>query len=95
MKDLANQKKELGGDGCSGGSRTVGPQLPLDNADLPAIFWDSMPETAEQHADYAGLQAMAEESTLEERADNFKVWRDMPPMYSQCQSLIIRPGLMA
>ncbi|MEW5307249.1 MAG: hypothetical protein WDW36_009657 [Sanguina aurantia] len=73
MKDLANQKKELGGDGCSGGSRTVGPQLPLDNADLPAIFWDSMPETAEQHADYAGLQAMAEESTLEERAENFKV----------------------
>lgn len=45
----------------------------LDPASLPALFWDEMPERPEEHPDYMGLQALAEECTPEERADNFKV----------------------
>jgi hypothetical protein len=45
----------------------------LDNKDLPALFWDSMPENVEEHPDYVAMQALAEESTPEERAENFKV----------------------
>lgn len=44
-----------------------------ENADLPALFWDAMPENPEEHPDFVAMQALAEESTLEERAENFKV----------------------
>jgi hypothetical protein len=45
----------------------------LDNADLPALFWDSMPEGAQQHPDMMALEALKEECTPEERAETFKV----------------------
>jgi hypothetical protein len=49
-------------------------QQPEDEgAQLPALFWDSMPENAEEHPDYIALKALEEESTPEERAENFKV----------------------
>jgi hypothetical protein len=56
----------------------------LDDIDLPALFWDSIPDGAEEHPDYVALQALAEESTPEERAENFKVLhrRDWGLMYS-------------
>eukprot|EP00775_Hariotina_reticulata_P012859 gene12859-12986_t len=48
-------------------------QRPEDeHANLPALFWDSMPDNAEEHPDYIALKALAEESTPEERAENFK-----------------------
>lgn len=42
-------------------------------ASLPALFWDHMPENPEEHPDFLAMQALAEESSPEERADNFKV----------------------
>ena len=48
-------------------------QQQLDNMDLPALFWDTLPADAEQHPDYAALQALAEEDPPEVRAENFKV----------------------
>ena len=39
---------------------------------LPALFWDTMPDDPESHPDFAALQALEEESTPEERAENFK-----------------------
>lgn len=44
-----------------------------ENAELPALFWDAMPENPEEHPDFIAMQALAEESTPEERAENFKV----------------------
>lgn len=43
------------------------------NAGLPALFWDSIPDNAEDHPDYIALKALDEETTPEERAENFKV----------------------
>lgn len=41
---------------------------------LPALFWDTIPEDAEEHADYAGIQALInDETTPDETAENFKV----------------------
>ncbi|KAI8468871.1 MAG: hypothetical protein J3K34DRAFT_454284 [Monoraphidium minutum] len=44
----------------------------LDPKSLPALFWDEMPDNMEEHPDYLALQAIADECTPEERADNFK-----------------------
>jgi hypothetical protein len=50
------------------------PQLAEDeNASLPALFWDTIPENAQDHPDYVALKAIEEESTPEERAESFKV----------------------
>lgn len=51
------------------------PQQPADDPDagLPALFWDTIPDNAEDHPDYIALKALEEESTPEERAENFKV----------------------
>lgn len=55
-------------------SEDITPSQPVnDNADLPALFWDSMPDNAEEHPDYIAMKALEEESTPEERAENFKV----------------------
>jgi hypothetical protein len=55
-------------------SEDITPSQPADdNADLPALFWDSMPDNPEEHPDYIALKALEEESTPEERAENFKV----------------------
>uniref|UniRef100_A0A383V5T9 Cns1/TTC4 wheel domain-containing protein n=1 Tax=Tetradesmus obliquus TaxID=3088 RepID=A0A383V5T9_TETOB len=54
-------------------SEDITPSQPVnDNADLPALFWDSMPDNAEEHPDYIAMKALEEESTPEERAENFK-----------------------
>lgn len=49
------------------------PRVEDDNAALPALFWDTMPEQYEEQPDYVALKALEEESTPEERAENFKV----------------------
>lgn len=65
------------------------PQDPaaLNNQDLPSLFWDTMPEKPEEHPDYIAMQALAEESTPEERAENFKAGlcgpARVPPVYSR------------
>jgi hypothetical protein len=52
----------------------ITPQLAEDeNASLPALFWDTIPENAQDHPDYVALKAIEEESTPEERAESFKV----------------------
>ena len=53
----------------------ITPQQAADdpNAGLPALFWDTIPDNAEDHPDYIALKALEEESTPEERAENFKV----------------------
>ncbi|KAF5838388.1 hypothetical protein DUNSADRAFT_2924 [Dunaliella salina] len=45
----------------------------LDNMELPAMFWDEMPENAEAHPDYMAMQAMRDECTPEELANTAKV----------------------
>jgi hypothetical protein len=55
----------------SAGAKAAAPDG-LDPASLPALFWDEMPERPEDHPDYAGLQALADECTPEERAETFK-----------------------
>ncbi|KAF8072387.1 ttc4 [Scenedesmus sp. PABB004] len=52
--------------------RRGGGGADANDAALPALFWESMPDNAEEHPDYVALQALAEESTPEERAENFK-----------------------
>lgn len=51
-----------------------GQQGSLRNEDLPAMFWDALPENAEEHPDMAAIQALLAESTPEELAENFRVW---------------------
>ncbi|CAD7703396.1 unnamed protein product [Ostreobium quekettii] len=50
------------------GMRNEGPS----NEELPALFWDETPERPEEHPDYAALEALREESTPEENAENYK-----------------------
>jgi len=45
----------------------------LDNMELPAMFWDEMPENAESHPDYMAMQALRDECTPEELANTAKV----------------------
>jgi hypothetical protein len=55
-------------------SEDITPSQPADdNANLPALFWESMPDNPEDHPDYIALKALEEESTPEERAEKFKV----------------------
>jgi hypothetical protein len=55
-------------------SEDITPSQPADDdANLPALFWENMPDNAEEHPDYIALKALEEESTPEERAENFKV----------------------
>lgn len=54
-------------------SGSGGDDDPCDPMSLPALFWDEMPENVEEHPDYMGLQAIADECTPEERAEGFKV----------------------
>jgi hypothetical protein len=53
-----------------GGSRRDDP---LDPSSLPCLFWDDLPDNPDEHPDYMALQAIAEECTPEERAENYKV----------------------
>eukprot|EP00884_Botryococcus_braunii_P014826 jgi/Botrbrau1/23344/Bobra.0051s0004.1 len=45
----------------------------LRNEDLPAMFWDSLPENGIEHPDMAAIQALLDESSPEELAENFRV----------------------
>jgi hypothetical protein len=53
--------------------------------DLPALFWDSMPENPEEHPDYAAFQAIEEECTPEERAASHKAWGSPRPLPRGCR----------
>jgi len=51
-----------------------GPPKPeLDNMELPAMFWDEMPENASDHPDYMAMEALRAECTPEELANTAKV----------------------
>lgn len=58
------------------------PEVDNSNMDLPALFWDSIPEKAEDHPDYAAFQALEDESTPEERAESLKVPYQIPATIS-------------
>lgn len=62
----------------------ITPQPAEDpNEGLPALFWDTIPDNAEDHPDYIALKALEDESTPEERAENFKV---CPACRPACQA---------
>lgn len=44
----------------------------LDNADMPAVFWDSLVDDND-NPDLLAIKAIQEESTPEERAETLKV----------------------
>jgi hypothetical protein len=50
----------------------------LRNEDLPAMFWDCLPENGTDHPDMAAMQALLEESSPEELAENFRVSPNFP-----------------
>jgi hypothetical protein len=69
------------------------PQLIDDNAGLHPLFWDAIPESAEKDPTWQALEALKEESTPEERADNFKVG-PLPVPHPQRMTAIIHPRRM-
>jgi hypothetical protein len=75
----SNSSSSSGSDdegGSRGGRRSATASPAIDGLNpeaLPALFWDHMPEAPEAHPDYAGLMAIADECTPEERAESFKV----------------------
>ncbi|KAL4450020.1 hypothetical protein ABPG77_010689 [Micractinium sp. CCAP 211/92] len=53
----------------------VAPAAPppgLRNEDLPALFWDELPENDEEHPDAAAIKAIMADTTPEEQAEGFK-----------------------
>jgi hypothetical protein len=54
------------------------PTNDLGNENLPALFWDALPDNPEEHPDYAGLLAVDDESTPDERAHTLKVCYQPP-----------------
>ena len=44
----------------------------LKNEELPALFWDDMPDNAEENPDMAAINAIIDETSPEERAMGFK-----------------------
>ena len=48
-----------------------GRQQPLSNNDLPAAFWDALPD--DENADLQAINALKEESTPDDRAEALKV----------------------
>jgi hypothetical protein len=59
-------------------------QQPDPNAGLHPLFWDSIPDNAEEDPNYIALKALDDETTPEERAENFKV-RAGSCAQQQCQ----------
>ena len=49
----------------------------LRDEDLPAAFWETLPDD-NSNADLAAIRALEAESTPEERAENYKVRRKLP-----------------
>lgn len=68
-----------------------------ENLSLPSVFWDHIPEGAEEHPDYMAMKALEEESTPEERADNFKVLSvscvQLLATQTACQAVRVAPSL--
>jgi hypothetical protein len=58
----------------------------LKSDDIPALFWDEMPDDPD-NPDMAAIQAIIDESTPEERAISFKVY--MFPYYRHTHILAI------
>lgn len=48
------------------------PAPAVRNEDLPALFWDEMPDNAGDHPDMVALKAIDDECTPEDRARSFK-----------------------
>ena len=44
----------------------------MPEGDLPAVFWDQMPENKD-NSDLAAINALIDEQTPEERAESYKV----------------------
>jgi hypothetical protein len=62
------------GDGADGDEpRKPAPVLDNSSAEMPALFWDSLPEDAESHPDWAAMEALRAECPPEEQAETFKV----------------------
>lgn len=62
--------------------KDITPQNAEDpNEGLPALFWDTIPDNAEDHPDYIALKALDDETTPEERAENFKVGLNIQALY--------------
>ena len=57
--------------GMQGISRAIPPNTGLRNEELPALFWDEIPDDTD-NADIAAINAINEETSPEERALNFK-----------------------
>ena len=51
------------------------PEIDNSCADLPPLFWDSIPENASENLAFQAIEALREECTPEERAESFKVRR--------------------
>lgn len=50
------------------------PKLPggINPSDVPALFWDELPEDVGENPDAAAIQAIIDDTTPEERAEGFK-----------------------
>ena len=69
-----------------------------DAADVLPLFWDELPEDAEDNAQYAALQAIRAESTPLEQAEAHKVcapctWSVLP--FAPCVCLMISLALLS
>lgn len=61
------------------------PTSKEEEEELPALFWDTLPEDPENNPDYAGIQAIIYgDSTPEETAENFKVATTFPGRFDEC-----------
>ncbi len=49
------------------------PKLIDDNAGLHPLFWDALPENAEEDPAYTALKAIDDELTPDQKSENFKV----------------------
>jgi hypothetical protein len=55
-----------------GSSRPAWTPAPDPNAGDHPLFWDEIPENPEKDSAWLAMEALKEESTLEERAENYK-----------------------
>lgn len=58
----------------------AGPQQSVSNNELPAAFWDALPD--ESHPDLQAINALKEESTPDDQAETLKV-SPAPPQLRQ------------
>ena len=55
-------------------SSCMAPKPPggIDPSEVPALFWDELPEDESENSDAAALKAIIEDTSPEERAEGFK-----------------------